>query len=169
MRLIKVGIFVIAITFAGLAQSSTMVWTPEMQTKVKAIGGVRVSPDGKWAVYTVSNEVLTADKSEYVTQIWLASTDGKTNMQLTFADKSSGNPKWSPDGQWIAFTSVRKDNKSNLYMLRVAGGEAESLTDVKSGVGDFEWSPDGKWIAFSMADAKSDDEDKNDKAKNDFR
>ena len=148
---------------------SQTAWTPEMQLKTKALGSPSVSPSGTWVVYTVSNEVMAADKSEYVTQIWLASIDGKQNMQLTFADKSSTNPKWSPDGNWIAFTSTRKDNKSNLYLMRVWGGEAEMITDVKSGVGNFEWSPDGKWIAFAMTDAKSDDEDKNDKGRNDFR
>lgn len=150
----------------ALAQPS---WTPEMQIKTKALGSPRVSPNGKWVSFTVTNEVMAADKSEYVSQIWLASIDGKENMQLTFADKSSGNPKWSPDGKWLAFTSTRKDNKSNLYILRVGGGEAEMITDVKTAVSDFEWSPDGKWIAFSMTDPKSDDEEKSDKGRNDFR
>lgn len=140
-----------------------------MQIKVKSFGTPRVSPDGSKVVYTVISEVLTADKSEYITQIWLASADGKENTQLTFADKSSTNPKWSPDGKWIAFTSNRKDSKNNLYLLRTGGGEAEMITDVKSGVTDFDWSHDGKMIAFTMTDAKSDEEEKNDKAKNDFR
>ena len=144
-------------------------WSPEMQTKVKVISNVHVSPDAAHVVYSVANEMLTADKSEYVNQIWLATADGKENTQITFSEKTSTNPKWSPDGKWIAFTSTRNNNKSNLYILRAAGGEAEALTDVKSGVGDFEWSPDGKWIAFTMTDAKSDDEEKNDKARNDFR
>lgn len=158
--------FVLSLVGLGFGQNT---WSPEMQVKVKAIGTPRVSPDTRWVVYTVSSEMMTSDKSEYVSQIWMASTDGKGSMQLTFADRSSTNPKWSPDGNWIAFTSTRKDNKSNLYLMRVAGGEAEMITDVKSGVGDFEWSPDGNWIAFAMTDAKSDDEEKNDKARNDFR
>ncbi len=144
-------------------------WTPELQLKTKALGSPRVSPDGTLVVYTVTNEVLTADKSEYVTQIWLASADGKRNDQITFSDKTSTNPKFSPDGNWLAFTSTRKDNKSNIYVLRVSGGEAEMITDVKSGVGDFEWSPDGRWIAFTMNDPKSDDEERADRGRNDFR
>ncbi|MEK7856064.1 MAG: hypothetical protein AAB288_08240, partial [Acidobacteriota bacterium] len=99
----------------------------------------------------------------------MAATDGTENYQVTFGDKSSANPKWSPDGSSIAFTSNRKDNKNNLYVLRLIGGEAEPITEVKSGVGEFEWSPDGKWIAHTMTDPKSDDEDKNDKGRNDFR
>lgn len=160
---------IVCLTAIGFGQSGVTVWTPELQLKVKSFGTPRVSPDGSKVVYTVVSEVMTADKSEYLTQIWLGSTDGKENAQLTFADKSSTNPKWSPDGKWIAFTSTRKDNKSNLYVLRVGGGEAEMLTDVKSGVTDFDWSHDGRNIAFTMTDAKSDDEDKNDKARNDFR
>jgi dipeptidyl aminopeptidase/acylaminoacyl peptidase len=140
-----------------------------MQIKVRAVASPRVSPDGKRIVYTISDAVTTADRSEYVSQVWMATTDGKENLQLTFADKSSTNPKWSPDGNWIAFTSTRKDNKNNLYVMRVVGGEAEALTDLKSGVADFDWSPDGRWIAYTSADPKTEDEEKNDKAKNDFR
>jgi dipeptidyl aminopeptidase/acylaminoacyl peptidase len=156
-------------TNVAAAQTSTPAWDPEMQLKVKAVGSPRVSPDGKRIVYTVSEAVTTPEKSEFVTQIWLATIDTKQNLQITFGEKSSTNPKWSPDGNWIAFTSNRKDNKNNLYLLSLNGGEAEPLTEVKSGVSDFAWSPDGRSIAFTMTDPKSDEEEKNDKAKNDFR
>ena len=109
-----------------------------MQVKVKALGAVRVSPDGKRVVYTVNEAVMTADKSEFVTQIWTGERRRRQiRVQITFGDKSSTNPKWSPDGNWIAFTSNRKDNKNNLYLLRMNGGEAEPMTDVKSERGGF--------------------------------
>lgn len=168
MRLIVFAVL-FSITCTWTEAQSPGMWTPEMQIKVKALGNPDISPNGLLIAYTVSNEVLAADKSEYVSQIWVASSDGKRNNQLTFADKSSTNPKFSPDGMWIAFTSSRKDNKSNLYVIRVDGGEAEMVTDVKSGIGNFEWSPDGRSIAYVMTDPKSDDEEKNDKGRNDFR
>jgi dipeptidyl aminopeptidase/acylaminoacyl peptidase len=140
-----------------------------MQLKFKAVGTPKVSPDGKRVVYTVNEAVMTADKSEFVTQIWMANIATKQNIQLTFGDKSSTNPKWSPDGNWIAFTSNRKDNRNNLYVLSLNGGEAEPLTDGKSGVINFAWSPDGRSIAFTMTDAKTEDEEKNDKGRNDWR
>lgn len=149
--------------------TTAQTWDPEMQLKLKAVGIPRVSPDGKRVVYTVNEAVMTADKSEFVTQIWLANIATKQNTQLTFGEKSSTNPKWSPDGNWIAFTSNRKDNRNQLYLLSMNGGEAEPLTDGKSAVGNFAWSPDGRSIAFTMTDAKTDEEEKNDKAKNDFR
>src|SRR5678816_4605878 len=166
MKPLATALTLIVVLAAG---ATAQTWDPEFQLKFKAVGSPRVSPDGKKMVYTVNEAVMTADKSEFVTQIWMADLATKHNIQLTFGDKSSTNPKWSPDGNWIAFTSNRKDNKNNLYVLRANGGEAEQITDLKSSISDFEWSPDGNWIAYSMSDAKSDDEDKNDKGKNDFR
>ena len=152
-----------------VVMANAQTWDPELQLKLKAVGSPRVSPDGKKMVYTVNEAVMTADKSEFVTQIWMADLATKQNTQLTFGDKSSTNPKWSPDGNWIAFTSNRKDNKNNLYLLSTSGGEAEPLTEVKSGVSNFAWSPDGRSIAFTMNDAKTEEEEKNDKGKNDWR
>src|SRR5688572_22292541 len=143
-------------------------WTPELEMKVKAVGAVRVSPDGKRVVYTVSSPVMAPDKSEFVTQIWMANTDGSDSVQLTYAEKSSDNPRWSPDGKMVAFTSGRS-GKTNLYALRIAGGESEQLTDVKSGVGNFTWSPDGSRIAFVMRDAPTDEEEKGNKGKDDWK
>lgn len=158
---------VLVVLFVSAASAQT--WDPELQLKIKAVGTPRVSPDGSRIVYTVNEAVTTADKSEFVTQIWMANIATKQSVQLTFGDKSSGNPKWSPDGKWIAFTSNRKDNRNNLYRLSLAGGEAEPLTDLKSAVANFNWSPDGRYIAYTMTDPKSEEEEKNDKGRNDFR
>ncbi|MFN2440025.1 MAG: TolB family protein, partial [Chitinophagaceae bacterium] len=68
---------------------------------------------------------------------------------------------------WIAFTSNR-DGKSNLYVIAIAGGESEKLTDVKTGVGDFEWRPDGKAIAYIVNDSLTQGEEKAKKTKNDW-
>jgi dipeptidyl aminopeptidase/acylaminoacyl peptidase len=169
MRRITTASILVVLVASALAAQTATVWEPEMQINLKAVGSPRVSPDGKRIVYTVSEALMTSDKSEYVTQIWMGDIAAKKNMQLTFGDKSSSNPKWSPDGNWIAFTSNRKDNKNNIYLLSANGGEAEPITDVKSGVSNFEWAPDGRSLAFTMTDAKTEDEEKNDKAKNDFR
>src|SRR6185503_14162799 len=110
--LIIVAVF--AFACVASAQSAAPAWTAELQIKTRAVGTPRVSPDGKRVVYTVSEAVMTSDRSEFVTQIRLASTDGKQNSQITFAEKSSSSPKWSPDGNSILFTSNRKDNRNNL-------------------------------------------------------
>ncbi len=142
-------------------------WTPEQCLKIKNISAVRVSPDGSKVAYTVREAVMTDDRSEYINQVWICNADGSNHIQLTKNDKGSSNPQWSPDGKWIAFTSSR-DNKTNLYLLPVGGGEAEKITDVKTGVGNYQWSHDGSMIAFTMNDAAGDKEEKNKKAKNDW-
>jgi len=159
----------LALVVLSVVSANAQTWDPELQLKFKAVGTPRVSPDGKKMVYTVNEAVMTADKSEFVTQIWMADLATKQNIQLTFGDKSSTNPKWSPDGNWIAFTSNRKDNRNNLYVLSTSGGEAEPLTDLKSSINNFAWSPDGRSIAFTMTDPKTEEEEKNDKGKNDWR
>lgn len=160
---------VVLVLLASLSLAAQTTWSPETQVEMRALGTPRLSPDGKRVAYTVSEAVMTPDKSEFVSQIWLGSTDGKENLQLTFSEKSSTNPKWSPDGSRIAFTSNRKDNRNNLYILNAKGGEAEMLTDLKGSISDFEWSPDGSFIVYAAADLKTDEEEKNDKGKNDFR
>ena len=131
------SILVVLFVSAASAQTSKETWTPEMQLKLKAVGAPRVSPDGCRMVYTVNEAVTTADKSEFVTQIWMANLATKQSVQLTFGDKSSTNPRWSPDGKWIAFVSNRKDNRNGIYRLSLEGGEAEPLTDLKTAVGNF--------------------------------
>jgi len=142
-------------------------WTPEVMIKYKRLLGTSMSPDGKWVAYTVSEPLMDGEKSEYRTHIFLASADGKTDFQFTQGDKSCTNPKWSPDGKWLAFTSSRGGDKNNIWLIRASGGEAEKLTDAKSGVNDFLWSPDGKRIAYTMNDPLTEQEEKNNKEKRD--
>src|SRR5687767_15383072 len=82
------ALLVLLFSFVAASQAQSA-WTSELELKVKTVGAVRVSPDGKKVVYTVSSPVMAPDKSEFVTQIWLANTDGSDPVQLTYAEKSS--------------------------------------------------------------------------------
>jgi Tol biopolymer transport system component len=143
-------------------------WTPALMMKVKRIGTVRVSPDGRQAAFTVRRAVLGGDKSEYRTHIHLAGTAGGRSAQLTQGDRSCDDPQWSPDGRWLAFVS-RRSGRKNVWLIRPDGGEARRLTDVKTGVASFRWSPDGKWLAFTAPDGRTAEEEKAARERNDAR
>jgi dipeptidyl aminopeptidase/acylaminoacyl peptidase len=162
------GLLLLAPAAAQEKKADAPRWTPELTFRLKDVGGVQVSPDGKRVAYTVRQAVMDGDKSEYRTHIHLANADGSDTFQLTQGDKTCDNPQWSPDGTTIAFTSSRS-GKNNLWLIRMRGGEAERLTDVKSGVGAFKWSPDGKSIAFTAVDPPTPEEEKAGKEKNDAR
>jgi dipeptidyl aminopeptidase/acylaminoacyl peptidase len=169
------GLFVISVisAFAQDTQSGSGTngkpakWTPEVMIEYKRLLGTAISPDGKWVAYTVSEPIMKGEKSEYLTHIFLASADGKTDFQFTQGEKSCTNPQWSPDGKWLAFLSSRGGEKNNIWLIRQYGGEAEKLTEAKSGVNSFAWSPDGKRLAYTMNDSLSKDEEKDNKEKRD--
>ena len=122
---------------------------------LKSVGGARISPDGTRVAYTVTETDFEQDA--YVTQIWLADASSGKAIPLTRGKRSSSGPTWSPDGRWIAFTSSRADDKSQIFAISPDGGEAVQLTKAETGVGGFDWSPDGKTIAFTASDPVSDE------------
>ena len=147
-------------------------WTPELAMQVKRVSHVRVSPDGKRAVFVVAQAVMESEKSEWVAHIYVAASDGTGVVQLTQGEKGATFPEWSPDGQWIAFLSARgskPETKTNLWRIRIAGGEAEQLTHEKSNISALRWSPDGSQIAFCMPEPPTADEEKATKEKRDWR
>ena len=119
---------------------------------LKTIGAAQIAPDGKWVAYTVSSADFKQDA--FVTQIWLADADSakRSNIQLTRGDKSSGNPRWSPDGSWLAFTSNRIEDKNQIFVINPAGGEAIQLTKSETAINNFAWSEDGRSIAYTATE-----------------
>jgi dipeptidyl aminopeptidase/acylaminoacyl peptidase len=120
---------------------------------IKSVGGAQIAPDGKWVAYTVGYGDFKQDA--FVTQIWLAdvsSPGGGRVIQLTRGEKSSGNPKWSPDGAWLAFTSNRLEDKNQIFVINPAGGEAVQLTKSETAISNFAWSEDGKSIAYTATE-----------------
>lgn len=113
---------------------------------LKSVGAPRISPDGKWVAYGVSETNFKQDA--YVTQLWLANVATGKSLQLTRGEKSSTNPRWSPDGQWLAFTSDRVGDKNQIFLIRPDGGEAVQLTKSETAITTFAWAEDGKQIAY---------------------
>jgi len=105
----------------------------------------QVSPDGGWVTFVAS--VPDLDKNGSNSDIWLVSIDGKKMKKLTNSDAADYHPRWSPDGERIAFVSTRS-GRAQVWLIDVNGGEARRLTDISTGASDPIWSPDGRLIAF---------------------
>jgi dipeptidyl aminopeptidase/acylaminoacyl peptidase len=135
------------ISSAAFADSARRVPTVDDLLQLKVVGTARISPDGRWVAYGVAHADFKQDA--FISQLWLADTQSGRTLQLTRGEKSAGNPTWSPDRRWLAFTSDRVGDKSQIFVISPDGGEAVQLTKTETGVSHFEWSPDGKTIAFT--------------------
>ncbi|MFZ2082850.1 MAG: prolyl oligopeptidase family serine peptidase [Candidatus Sulfotelmatobacter sp.] len=130
---------------------------------------VALSPDGNSVV--IGTERADWDQQIFRNDLWLYRDDGKGGslIQLTQSGHDI-DPKWSPDGRWIAFRSERKaspekdsdsgDNKnedkgddkgdlSQIYVISPAGGEAIPLTRGQEEVHTFSWSADSRTLYFA--------------------
>ena len=156
----RVGFLLLSLAFAPVAPviAQTAV-KPHLMTlndvfRVKDVGSPKVSPDGKWVLYTVRTTDMKKD--DHITTLWMVSWDGKQDIQLTYGYNGSvSEPEWSPDGQYISFLSGRKGKAegTQVWVLPRHGGEAHQLTDVKKKDGTiqaYRWSPDGKQLLLTV-------------------
>src|SRR5438093_1424939 len=122
--------------------------TPQDVYELTGVGDPRLSPDGRTVAYVVGR--VDKDANEYRGNIWAVPVDGSAPpRQLTFGSRRDAEPRWSPDGSRLAFTSNRAGDSMQLFVIPLAGGEARKLTDVKEDVKQATWSPDGSQIAFA--------------------
>lgn len=122
--------------------------------KLQSVSDPQLSPDGDWVAYTVEGIDLEADES--TSHLWMVSWDGKQSIQLTYGAGTASSPRWSPDGQSLAFLAARGKDKDDsitqVWLLDRRGGEARQLTSATSDVAAFAWSPDGKRLALVMGE-----------------
>jgi Tol biopolymer transport system component len=98
-------------------------WTAELSLRVQSVGGVIPSSDGSLVAYTQTRHVIEEERSEQVSQVFLAKSDGSSRHQLTFGEKSATAPSFSPDGHFVYFRSARTGHP-NIWRIPVDGGEA---------------------------------------------
>ena len=80
-------------------------------------------------------------------ELFIANADGTGERKLLPSSGFDYNASFSPDGQWIVFTSER-NGSSDIYRVRVDGSGLERLTDDPACDDQAALSPDGRQLAF---------------------
>jgi dipeptidyl aminopeptidase/acylaminoacyl peptidase len=117
--------------------------------QLTGVSDPRVRPGGAEVAYVVWS--IDGEANEYRQSIWVAPLDGSGSPRRLTSGDNDAQPRWSPDGNRLAFISKRGDEKARrqLYVLPMGGGEPQCLTEIKDDVGEPVWSPDGTRIVFS--------------------
>jgi dipeptidyl aminopeptidase/acylaminoacyl peptidase len=141
--------------------------TPEDYFAFEFVSDPRLSPDGKLVAYVVTT--VDQKQNRRHSSIWMATTDSsRTPWQFTTSPQNSNSPRWSPDGQSLAFISSRasaegtaNDARPQIWILSMSGGEARRITNLKNGANGFQWSPDGKRFTCLSRTGPSDNRPEN--------
>nr|MBW0161758.1 DPP IV N-terminal domain-containing protein [Sediminibacterium sp.] len=84
----------------------------------------------------------------YGADLWVSDLNGQNVLRLTSTPAVESEPHFSPDGQWIAFTSDRSGSNA-VYVVSAKGGEATRVTWHPASSVARGWSNDGKNILYS--------------------
>ncbi|MEQ1692778.1 MAG: hypothetical protein ABMA00_15920, partial [Gemmatimonas sp.] len=92
--------------------------------RVSQVSAPAMSPDGKRIAMTVTRAVEAENRRH--SEIWVVNSAGGDPQRWTSPSTESSNPRWSPDGKYLLFTSQRPGGRGNTWAIRLdePGGEA---------------------------------------------
>src|SRR6266576_1424261 len=94
-------------------------------SRLRSVGGVAASPDGKRVAYTV---VMRDRPGRTYDQLWIMDLSAQKSVRVGGEKDSGGSGVWSPDGKWIAFKG-RQGDKGGLFIVRLDGSEVRILAE----------------------------------------
>jgi dipeptidyl aminopeptidase/acylaminoacyl peptidase len=121
----------------------------------RRVGAPAVSPDGRWAVFSVTEP--SYDAKSQVSDLWIVATDPRATegpRRLTGTAGGESGVDWSRDSGRLVFSARREgDQAAQIYLLDLrAGGEARRLTSLVNGAYEPRFSPDGRQLLFTSSD-----------------
>jgi dipeptidyl aminopeptidase/acylaminoacyl peptidase len=147
--LTRTALFLLTLSATATAQARHTV-THEDIWLMKRVGAPTASPDGHWAVFSVTDP--SYDPGRQTSDLWIVPMDGSAQpRRITNTKGGESDVAWSADSKRIAFVAQREgDDVSQIYLLDVAnGGEATRVTSLSTGATAPRWSPDGRSLLFT--------------------
>lgn len=95
-------------------------------------GSIDWSPDGRHLLIYAG---LPGDKN-----IFMVDVQAKTAAQLTNGGNNAASA-FSPDGQWIAFNSLRNNNQADIFIMRPDGTDVRQVTTDPEPDWQPQWEP----------------------------
>ena len=133
---------------------------------VPAVSTPQLSPDGRQVVFVQADTDWKANKR--ISHLWRVGIDGSDPTQLTSGADGESQPRWSPDGKWIAFVAKRGGAETaQIHLLPMEGGEAQPTDHPRHRRGHPGVVADGRSLFFLAEDPKSDEQKAREQAKDD--
>lgn len=132
-------------SWAGSADAGSSLVTVHDTFDLATAEDPQLSPDGTLVAFVRHYDDVQTDR--HLSNIWLASADGKSVRALTSGSYQDLAPRWSPSGDDLVFTSNR-DQPRQIYRYRLADGELTRVTHSERAPHNVSWSPDGKSLAY---------------------
>lgn len=156
------ALFLLAV-LVGSAQDSRRPMTVDDALDLVSVGNALMSPDGRWVFYSTSELDWKGNKRQ--SKYFMVPADGGEPFEY-IGKEGGSNFQFSPDGTYLTFTRTVEE-KSQLFWMRTAGGEATQLTKHETSIGQYVWSADSTQIFFRATDKRPEAEQKAIDAKED--
>ena len=111
----------------------------ELRTIQNEAEGFSLSPSGRRAAIATHGEIFTV------------ATERGEAQRVTETPWREQNPRWSPDGKWIAFVSDRT-GRQEIFIADEMGGNLKKLTDADCDKTTIVWAPDSKSFLWTGSD-----------------
>ncbi|MFM2288000.1 MAG: hypothetical protein RL684_1143 [Pseudomonadota bacterium] len=131
---------------ASLPAHAARPLAPEDWYRFEELSDLQLAPDGQSAAYLATRYDRESDEAR--ASLWQVSWAGGDARALT-SGESVGNPRYSPDGRYLSYTSARPaESPAQLWLLDRHGGEPRVASKVKGELEGYEWLPDGVHVVL---------------------
>jgi dipeptidyl aminopeptidase/acylaminoacyl peptidase len=108
----------------------------------------QIRPDGREIAYVRQSNDIMSDSP--VQSLWMIDLASGEQTPMGSAPGSYSSPRWSPDGERLAYLYSPKGGPSQLWIRWMRTGAATAVTGLGESPRDIAWSPDGRSIAFTL-------------------